>query len=79
MGISPESDDALARPILATGNEGKATVGWEFVVIAASLLGFSVVSRRLAGTSITSAIVFVGVGLLAGIQALDLFDAQRRT
>jgi NhaP-type Na+/H+ or K+/H+ antiporter len=50
-------------------------VGWELVVIAASLLGFSVVSHRLAGTSITSAIVFVGVGLLAGIQALDLFDA----
>ena len=50
-------------------------MGWELVVIAASLLGFSVVSRRLAGTSITAAIVFVGVGLLAGIQALDLFDA----
>ena len=50
-------------------------MGWELVVIAASLLGFSVVSRRLAGTSITPAIVFVGVGLLAGIQALDLFDA----
>jgi len=50
-------------------------VSWELVVIAASLLGFSVLSRRLAGTSITPAIVFVGVGLLAGIQALDLFDA----
>jgi sodium/hydrogen antiporter len=50
-------------------------VGWELVLIAASLLGFAVVSRRLAGTSVTSAIVFVGVGLLAGIQALDLFDA----
>ena len=50
-------------------------MGWELAVIAASLLGFSVVSRRLAGTPITSAIVFVGVGLLAGIQALDLFDA----
>ena len=50
-------------------------MGWELVVIAASLLGFSVVSRLLAGTSITSAIVFVGIGLIAGIQALDLFDA----
>jgi NhaP-type Na+/H+ or K+/H+ antiporter len=50
-------------------------VGWELAVIAATLLGFSVVSRRLAGTSITSAIVFVGIGLLAGSQALDLFDA----
>ena len=50
-------------------------MGWELAVIAATLLGFSVVSRRLAGTPITSAIVFVGVGLLAGSQALDLFDA----
>ena len=50
-------------------------MSWELVVIGASLVGFSVLSRRLAGTPITSAIVFVGVGLLAGIQALDLFDA----
>jgi sodium/hydrogen antiporter len=50
-------------------------VGWELAVIAATLLGFSVVSRRLAGTSITSAIVFVGIGLVAAIEALDLFDA----
>ena len=50
-------------------------MGWELAVIAAALLGFSVVSRRLAGTAITSAMVFVGVGLVAGIQALDLFDA----
>ena len=50
-------------------------MGWELVVIAAALLGFSVASRRLAGTSITSAIVFVGVGLLAGVHALGLFDA----
>jgi NhaP-type Na+/H+ or K+/H+ antiporter len=50
-------------------------VGWELGVIAAALLGFSVVSRRLAGTPITSAMVFVGVGLVAGIQALNLFDA----
>ena len=60
---------------MATRSQGKGNVGWELVVIAASLLGFSVVSRRLAGTPITSAIVFVGVGLIAGIQALDLFDA----
>jgi sodium/hydrogen antiporter len=50
-------------------------VGWELAVIAAALLGFSVVSRRLAGTAITSAMVFVGVGLVVGTQALDLFDA----
>jgi sodium/hydrogen antiporter len=48
---------------------------WELAVIAAALLGFSVVSRPLAGTSLTSAMVFVGVGLLVGTQALDLFDA----
>jgi NhaP-type Na+/H+ or K+/H+ antiporter len=50
-------------------------MGWELAVIAAALLGFSVVSRRLAGTAITSAMVFVGVGLVVGTQAFDLFDA----
>ena len=50
-------------------------MGWELAVIAASLLGFAVVSRRLAGTPITSAIVFVGIGLVAGGRAFDLFDA----
>jgi sodium/hydrogen antiporter len=50
-------------------------VDWELAVIAATLLGFSIVSRPLAGTSLTSAMVFVGVGLLVGTQALDLFDA----
>jgi NhaP-type Na+/H+ or K+/H+ antiporter len=50
-------------------------VDWELLVIAASLLGFSIVSRPLAGTPVTSAMVFVGVGLLAGTQLLDLFDA----
>jgi hypothetical protein len=55
-------------------------VGWELAVIAATLLGFSVVSRRLAGTSITSAIIFVGVGLLAGSQApiSDALDSRVR-
>jgi NhaP-type Na+/H+ or K+/H+ antiporter len=50
-------------------------VGWELAIIGGTLIAFSVVSRRLAGTPITSAIVFVGVGLVAGSQALDLFDA----
>src|SRR4249919_6077 len=76
MRRSPESDDLPFRSGLwQHGAKVRATVGWELVVIAASLLGFSVVSRRLAGTSITTAMVFVGVGLLAGIHALDLFDA----
>jgi NhaP-type Na+/H+ or K+/H+ antiporter len=50
-------------------------VDWELLVIAATLLGFSIVSRPLAGTPLTSAMVFVGVGLVVGTQLLDVFDA----
>src|SRR5580765_6681693 len=75
-GLSPAGRMSPPRGGLwQPGPKVGATVGWELVVIGASLLGFSVASRPLAGTSITSAMVFVGVGLLAGIQALDLFDA----
>src|SRR5215212_8917823 len=48
-------------------------MGWELLVIAAALIGFSIVSRPLAGTPVTSAIVFVGIGLLVGTQLLDVF------
>ena len=47
---------------------------WALAVTALSLIAFGVVSRRLDGTPITPAIVFVGIGLLVGAQALDLLD-----
>ena len=39
---------------------------WALAVIALSLIGFGMVSRRVDGTSVTPAIVFVGVGLVVG-------------
>ena len=49
---------------------------WALAVIALSLIGFGMVSRRVDGTSLTPAIVFVGVGLLVGAHALDLLDVS---
>jgi sodium/hydrogen antiporter len=49
-------------------------VEWALAVVALSLIGFAVVSRRLEGTSITPAMIFVGVGLLVGSEAFDLVD-----
>ncbi len=47
---------------------------WELVTLALILLGFAAVSGRLEGTSITPAIVFTAVGMLVGVEALDLID-----
>ncbi len=44
-------------------------------VIALSLIAFGVISRRVEGTPVTPAIIFVGIGLVLGTQALDLLDA----
>ena len=47
---------------------------WALAVVALALIGFGVVSRRVDGTPVTPAILFVGVGLLVGTQALELVD-----
>ena len=47
---------------------------WALAVVALALIAFGVVSRRVNGTPITPAIIFVGIGLVVGSQALDLFD-----
>ena len=49
---------------------------WALAVIALALIAFGVVSRRVHGTPVTAAIIFVGVGLLVGPQALDLLDTS---
>jgi NhaP-type Na+/H+ or K+/H+ antiporter len=49
---------------------------WALAVIAFALIAFGVVSRRVDGTPVTSAMLFVGVGLLVGAQALDLVDTS---
>ena len=40
--------------------------GSEFAVIAAVVVAYAVVSRRLDGTPVTAAIFFVSLGLLFG-------------
>ena len=47
---------------------------WALAVIAGALIVFGAVSRRVDGTPITPAIIFVGIGLLVGTKALDLVD-----
>ena len=47
---------------------------WALPIIALGLLAFASVSRRLEGTPITAPMVFTGVGLLVGVDALGLVD-----
>ena len=42
--------------------------------VALGLIAVGVVSRRIEGTPVTPAIIFVSVGLLVGTQALDLLQ-----
>jgi NhaP-type Na+/H+ or K+/H+ antiporter len=49
-------------------------VQWALALAALALLGVAAVSRRLSGTPITPAIVFVAFGLLVGPQVLDGID-----
>lgn len=49
-------------------------MGWELAVVAAATIGFALVSGRLDGMPLTAPIFFVGVGLLFGTEALDVFD-----
>jgi len=48
---------------------------WTPAIVAGSLLAYAAVSRRLSGTMVTSAMVFVGIGLLVGPRVLDQLDA----
>jgi sodium/hydrogen antiporter len=47
---------------------------WALALIALALLGVAAVSRRLAGTPITPAMLFVAFGLLFGPEVLDGID-----
>ncbi|HEY2869929.1 MAG TPA: sodium:proton antiporter [Gaiellales bacterium] len=47
---------------------------WALVMVSLALLGVAAVSRRLAGTPITPAILFVGFGLLVGPTVLGGVD-----
>src|SRR5215203_2410891 len=47
---------------------------WALVVVALILLAFASISGRIAGTPVTAAMVFAGVGLLVGSEALGLVE-----
>jgi NhaP-type Na+/H+ or K+/H+ antiporter len=49
---------------------------WILALIALALLGVATISRRLSGTPLTAAILFVAFGLLVGPQALDGIDVS---
>lgn len=49
---------------------------WALAILALTLIGVAAVSRRLSGTPITPAMVFVAVGLLVGPEVLDGIDAN---
>ena len=47
---------------------------WALAIVALALLAVAAMSRRLSGTAITPAMVFVTIGLLVGPQILDGLD-----
>jgi sodium/hydrogen antiporter len=49
---------------------------WSLAIVALALLGVAAVSRRLQGTPVTPAMVFVAVGVLVGPQVLDGVDLE---
>src|SRR3954468_16700459 len=49
---------------------------WALAIVALTLLAVAAISRRLYGTPLTPAMVFVAVGLLAGPQVLDGIDLE---
>jgi sodium/hydrogen antiporter len=44
---------------------------WDLAIIAATVLAVAAASRRLTGTSVTTAMVFVAVGVLVGPLVID--------
>src|SRR5437667_8063390 len=49
---------------------------WALAIVALAVLAVAAVSRRLPGTPITPAMVFVTIGLLVGPQVLDGVDLE---
>ena len=47
---------------------------WSLAIVALALIAVAAVSRRLSGTPITPAILFVSIGLLVGPKVLDEID-----
>jgi NhaP-type Na+/H+ or K+/H+ antiporter len=50
--------------------------GWDIALVGATLVGYALVSRRLARTFVTAPMVFVVLGFVLGTEVLDLFDVN---
>ena len=59
---------------VAVGHAGG--VEWSLAIVALALLGVAAISRRLSGTPVTPAMVFVAVGLLVGPEVLGEIDLE---
>jgi NhaP-type Na+/H+ or K+/H+ antiporter len=51
-------------------------VEWSLAIVALSLLAVATVSRRLSGSPVTAAMLFVAIGLLVGPKALGGIDLE---
>ena len=49
---------------------------WSLAIVALALLGVAAVSRRLSGSPVTPAMVFVAIGLLVGPEVLGEIDLE---
>ena len=49
-------------------------MAWSLAILAVTVLGVAAISRRLSGTPVTPAMVFVAVGLLVGPEVLGEVD-----
>ncbi len=47
---------------------------WSLTIVALVLIAVAAVSKRLSGTPITPAILFVSIGLVLGPEVLDAVD-----
>jgi sodium/hydrogen antiporter len=51
-------------------------VSWTLAIVAVAVLGVAAVSRRISGTPVTPAMLFVAIGVLVGPRLLGEFDAS---
>ena len=51
-------------------------MAWSLAIVALALLGVAAISRRLPGTPVTAAMLFVAAGLLAGPKVLGGIDLE---
>ena len=52
---------------------------WALAIVALALLAVAALSRRLSGTAVTPAMLFVAIGLLVGPQVLDGIDLSSKS